>query len=67
MVFAGLITIAIVMALYRLLLDPERRNDGRLAHGVERVSIARHRSIGPAWGPGPGTRASRLLLARSTD
>ena len=32
-VFAGLITIAIVFALYRLLLDPVRRNDARLERG----------------------------------
>ncbi len=49
-VFAGLITIAIVMALYRLLLDPLRRNDARLERGVERVSIGLHRFIGAALG-----------------
>jgi len=49
-VFAGLITTAIVMALYRLLLDPLRRNDARLERGVERVSIGLHRFIGAVLG-----------------
>jgi hypothetical protein len=30
-------------ALYRLLLDPIRRNDAQLELGIERVSIALHR------------------------
>ena len=42
-IFAGIITIAIVMGLYRLLLDPIRRNDARLEKGIERISIALHR------------------------
>ena len=49
-VFAGLITIAIVFALYRLLLDPVRRNDARLERGLERVSIGLHRGIGAVLG-----------------
>ncbi|MGA7457828.1 MAG: PAP2 family protein, partial [Methyloceanibacter sp.] len=32
-VFAGLITIAIVFALYKLLIDPLRRNDARFERG----------------------------------
>ena len=63
-VFAGLITIAIVMALYRLLLDPLRRNDARLERGVERVSVgAPPPDRGGSWGrrPGPGRR--RLVPA----
>jgi len=43
-VFAGLITIAIVMGLYFLLLDPVRRNDARLERLIERASIALHRN-----------------------
>ncbi len=42
-IFAGIITIAIVMGLYRLLLDPVRRNDARLEKAIERTSIALHR------------------------
>ena len=45
-VFAGLITLIVVVAFYRLLLDPVRRNDARL----ERVSVALHRLIGAAFG-----------------
>ena len=42
-VFAGVITIAIIMGLYRLQLDPVRRNDARLEKAIERTSIALHR------------------------
>lgn len=45
-IFAGVITIAIVMGLYRLLLDPVRRNDARLEKAIERTSIALHRGTG---------------------
>jgi lipid A 4'-phosphatase len=45
-VFAGVITIAIVMALHRLLLAPARRNDARLERGIEWFSGALHRGIG---------------------
>jgi len=38
------------MALYRLLLDPLRRNDARLEPGIERVSVALQRLIGAALG-----------------
>ena len=51
-VFAGLITIAIGFALYRLLLDPIRRDDARLERGIERVSIGLHRGSGPLAGAG---------------
>lgn len=62
-VFAGLITIAIVMALYRLLLDPIRRNDARLERGVERASVALHRGIGTLLGGGgPGPRSGGPAL-----
>ena len=44
-VFAGVITIAIVMALYRLLLDPLRRNDERMERGIV-ASRATHRGLG---------------------
>ncbi|MGH6736461.1 MAG: phosphatase PAP2 family protein [Methyloceanibacter sp.] len=47
-VFAGLITIAIVMGFYRLLLDPLRRNDARLERAVERTSVALHKGTGAA-------------------
>jgi lipid A 4'-phosphatase len=49
-VFAGLITLVVVVALYRLLLDPIRRNDARLERGIERVSVVLHRLIGAALG-----------------
>ena len=45
-VFAGLITIAIVLALYRFLLDPVRRNDARLERGLEGISVRLHRGTG---------------------
>ena len=45
-VFAGVITILIVIALHRLLLDPARRNDARLERGIERFSVALHRGTG---------------------
>lgn len=53
-IFAGIITIAIVMGLYRLLLDPVRRNDARLEKAIERTSIALHRGIAALLG-GAGT------------
>jgi membrane-associated phospholipid phosphatase len=45
-VFAGLITIAIVMGFYRLLLEPVRRNDARLEKAVERTAIVLHEATG---------------------
>jgi lipid A 4'-phosphatase len=45
-IFAGIITIAIVMALYRLLLDPVRRNDAWLEKAIEQTSVALHRTGG---------------------
>jgi len=45
-VFAGLITIAIVMAFYLLLMQPIRRNDARVERIIERGAIALHRNIG---------------------
>ena len=65
-VFAGLITIAIVMALYRLLLDPVRRNDARLERGVERVSIGLHRSVGAVLGGAGEALASAGSSLRTT-
>ena len=44
--FAGVLTIAIVMALHRLLLEPGRRNDARLEKGIERFSVVLHRGTG---------------------
>ena len=49
-VLAGVITLVVIVALYRLLLDPVRRNDARLERGVERLSAALHRLIGAALG-----------------
>ncbi len=45
-VFAGVITIVIVAALYRLLLDPIRRNDARMELAITRASAALHRGAG---------------------
>ena len=45
-VFAAVITIAIVIGFYWLLLDPIRRNDARLERAIERGAIALHRSAG---------------------
>ncbi len=65
-VFSGLITIAIVFALYRLLLDPIRRNDARLERGVEWVSIELHRLIGAGLGATGQALASAGTSLRST-
>lgn len=56
-VFAGLITIAVVFALYRGLLTPLRRNDARLERGLEGVSIAGHRWAGALLGAAGGALA----------
>jgi membrane-associated phospholipid phosphatase len=45
-VFAGILTIAIVMALYYLLLDPVRRNDARMEKLIERFAVSLHRNTG---------------------
>jgi len=65
-VFAGIITIAIVFALYRLLLDPLRRNDPRLERGVERVSIGLHRGVGALLGGAGEALANAGTSLRST-
>jgi lipid A 4'-phosphatase len=65
-VFAGLITIAIVFALYRLLLDPVRRNDARLERGLERVSIGLHRGIAAVLGGAGRALASAGSSLHST-
>ncbi len=65
-VFAGLITIAIVLALHRLLLDPVRRNDARLERGVERASIGLHRSVGAVLGGAGEALASAGSSLRTT-
>jgi len=49
-VFSGVLTVVIVMLLYRLLIDPVRRNDARLERGIERVSIGMHRGTGALLG-----------------
>jgi hypothetical protein len=51
-VFAGLITIAVIMALYRILIAPFARNDARVERGIERVATALHRMVGSAGVPG---------------
>jgi len=65
-VFAGLITIVVVFALYRLLLDPVRRNDARLERGLERVSIGLHRGIGAVLGGAGRALASAGSSLHST-
>jgi membrane-associated PAP2 superfamily phosphatase len=65
-VFAALITIAIVLAFYRALLDLLRRNDARLERGLEGVSIALHRWIGALLGAAGGALAEAGSSLRST-
>jgi hypothetical protein len=65
-VLAGVITLAVIVALYRLLLDPVRRNDARLERGVERVSVALHRLIGAALGAAGQALAGAGSTLRST-
>jgi lipid A 4'-phosphatase len=43
--FAGVITVAIVMALYRLLLDPLRRSDERMERAIVLASRALYRGL----------------------
>jgi len=63
-VFAGIITIAIVMGLYRLLLDPVRRNDARLEKAIERTSVALHQGTGALLaGTGTAARPCRQHVA----
>lgn len=45
-VFAGIITIAVVLLLYRLLIDPVRRNEERLERGIEGGILFVHRKLG---------------------
>jgi lipid A 4'-phosphatase len=45
-VFAGLVTILVVVALYRLLIHPARRNDAMIERGLERFTVALHRGTG---------------------
>lgn len=56
-VFSGVLTIVIVMLLYRLLIDPVRRNDARLERGIERVSVGLH------WGTGALLAGAGAALA----
>lgn len=65
-VFAGLITIIVVAALYRVLLDPIRRNDARLERGVERVYIGLHRFAGLLLGGAGQALARTGTSLRST-
>jgi lipid A 4'-phosphatase len=43
-IFSGISTVAIIMALYRLLLHPFRRNDAKLERGIERVAVRLHQA-----------------------
>jgi lipid A 4'-phosphatase len=45
-VFAGVLTVLIVAMLYRLLIDPVRRNDVRLERAMDLTSVALHRGTG---------------------
>lgn len=65
-VFAGLITVAVIFALYRLLLDPARRNDARLERGLERASVALHRATGALLGAAGRALAGAGASLRST-
>lgn len=65
-VLAGVITLVVIVALYRLLLDPVRRNDARLERGVERLSAALHRLIGAALGATRQALAGAGSTLRST-
>jgi membrane-associated PAP2 superfamily phosphatase len=65
-IFAALLTVAIIFALYRLLLDPLRRNDARLERGVERVSVALHRLTGTILGGAGQALAGAGASLRST-
>jgi hypothetical protein len=65
-VFAGLITLVVVVALYRLLLDPLRRNDARLERGIERVSVTLHHLAGAALGATGQALAGAGTTLRST-
>jgi hypothetical protein len=65
-IFAGLITVAVIFALYRLLLDPVRRNDARLERGVECVSVALHRLTGTVLGGAGRALAGAGASLRST-
>jgi hypothetical protein len=65
-VLAGVITLAVIVGLYRLLLDPVRRNDARLERGVERVSVVLHRLIGAALGAAGQALAGAGSTLRST-
>ena len=61
-IFAGVITIAIIMALYSLLLDPIRRNDARV-RTVDRGS----RPLGSPQGSRPTVCATSSVRARSVQ
>lgn len=62
-VFAGLITIAVVMALYRLLIAPLARADARIECGIERAATALHRVLGRARAPGRGAPGGAAAIA----
>jgi lipid A 4'-phosphatase len=62
-VFAGVITIIIVIGFYWLLLDPIRRNDARLEQTIERWAIALHKGTGKLLAAADAAlaRAARVL------
>jgi len=43
--FSGVITIAVVMALYLRLIDPARRNDERVERAIVRMAVVLHRGV----------------------
>jgi lipid A 4'-phosphatase len=65
-VLAGLITLVVIVALYRLLLDPIRRNDARLERGIEGVSVRLHHAVGAALGATGQALASAGSTLRAT-
>jgi len=65
-VFAGIVTLATVFALYSLLLTPLRRSDAALERGLERVSAHLHRLTGMALDAAGQTLATAGASLRST-
>ena len=49
-IFSGIFTIAIIVALYRLLLDPIKRNDAKLERSIEQVAVRFHQGTAALLG-----------------
>jgi lipid A 4'-phosphatase len=45
-IFSFILTIAVIVGLYRLLLDPIKRNDAKLERIIERVAVRLHQATG---------------------